>query len=108
MEPCAVLHSIWGAESRPVFLIQRIPGQIQEYGNSHLVPSCCATMNGWSLPELPSPEKKKNASTSIFSLQLCGTEVKTGLAHGQKAQEYQFLMLFLVGGNWSQNWVVGA
>ena len=74
----------------------------------HLVPSCCATMNGWSLPELPSPEKKKNASTSIFSLQLGGTEVKTGLAHGQKAQEFNFLMFFLVGGNWSQNWVVGV
>ena len=49
-------------------------------------------MNGWSLPELPSPEEETNASTSILFyseeetntstfifLPLCGTEVKTGL-----------------------------
>ena len=71
--------------------IYRIPPR----NNSHLMPcSCFATINGWSLPELPSPEWK-NAPSSIFHHNFVEMQLKLGrrVRENQKNTIFPFFSL---------------
>ena len=97
VQPCAVFHSIRWSKPCPAFhksdYIQDPLHWMNPVDSStNLVPSCWATMNGWSFPELPSPEEEnKNASTSSL---FCGTEFKTGLESVKEPKKHLFIVFF--------------